>query len=324
MKRHVPVSKRHIPVPKKTALSVLLALVLVLSSALFTYGPKKSKAVPSWDTIYRKAGLADTMSEAYTYPCTVQFLDVGQGDACLIYDKETDYTVLIDTGPSGSDPVILQAMKKVGSGRIDLLVATHPHADHIGSIPELLGSVTIRSLWMTKTNPSALDDTSLYYLILNRLGTMHLDIEIPPTGRTVKSGRMTITVLGPLRAAEEVNNTSLVLKLTYGSVSFLFPGDAEVEEEQDLLQSGANLRASVLKSGHHGSSSSSSVPFLEAVHPQTAVISCGLNNDYGHPSPETLEAMEQQGIEWYRTDRNGTVVMGTDGTTLVTGAEKTS
>jgi len=139
---------------------------------------------------------------------------------------------------------------------------------------------------------------------------------LPSTGQTYKLGDAEFTILGPVFEYEETNNTSIVLKLSYGGASFLFTGDAEKESEEDIVESGADLKCTVLKVGHHGSNTSSSYRFIYEASPQVGIISCGKNNSYGHPNRETLDILEDADVDVYRTDQCGTIICRTDGVNM--------
>lgn len=300
---------RSIPV-KYRAACLVLAVSLILS-AIFTYLPRRHPGAVSWETIYRKAGLYGETSKLYSLPLCVTFLDVGQGDCTLI--KAGKSFILIDSGNPGCDRRILQEMKKQGCRDLEYLIATHPHADHIGSFPELLPQIRVKRIILPKVDPNQLDDPALYELFLSAVQHSGAQIIQARSGSTYTLEEAQFQILGPVQTAESLNNDSVVIRLTFQNFSFLFTGDAEEEEEFDLLRSGMVLKSSVLKCGHHGSKSSSSEEFLKAVSPETAVISCGKDNDYGHPSPETLEKLNRLGAEILRTDQQETIVIGTQG-----------
>lgn len=298
---------------KYRVLSLVLIAALVLS-AVFTYGPKKNPDFPGWGTIYRKAGLYGETSKLYDLPLCVTFIDVGQGDSILI--KAGQSFLLIDAGNPGNDRRIREEMRRQGCQNLDYVIATHPHADHIGSFPELLRDVPVKNVILPEMDPSLLEDPGLYEVFLSavRRSRSHVILSLP--GKKYSLGKAGFQILGPLHRSGNANNMSVVVRLTYKEVSFLFTGDAESEEEYDILRSGRPVRSTVLKCGHHGSRTSTSSSFLQAVSPKTAVISCGRDNDYGHPGPETLEKLQRAGVRIMRTDRQGTIVVGTQGSKI--------
>lgn len=291
----------------------LVLAVLFLLSALFTYGPRYAPGIPSWETVFRKAGLSGAEGWLGT-PLCVGFLDVGQGDSILVTCEGE--SLLVDAGPPGEDTKLLQTLRAAGVDHLDYVVATHPHADHIGSFPELFRQIPVGVVILPEADARALEDPALYERFLSAVRVSGASVELAWPGKRYALGRAEIRVLGPRFRSDNPNNISAVVRLTYHSVSFLFTGDAEEEEELSLLAGEEELCADVLKVGHHGSKTSSSEPFLRTVSPRYAVISCGRGNDYGHPHDRTLENLTAIGAVVYRTDRDGTVLCGSDGTTL--------
>ena len=241
----------------------------------------------------------------------VAFLDVGQGDSILLKSPDGK-TMLIDAGEATEEEVIKSALQNNGIEKIDYLIATHPHSDHIGSMPAIVEAYEIGEIYM----PRASSNTKTYEQLLENIQEKGLTVHAGRAGVTLDFGEQ---VQGEFLAPaseeyEETNNDSLVLKLTYGETSFLFTGDAEALSEGEMLESTPEkLDADVLKVGHHGSSSSSSTDFLLAVSPEYAVISCGKENSYGHPHAETTYSLKQLGVTTYRTDLLGTILAVSDG-----------
>ena len=242
-------------------------------------------------------------------PLVVRFLDVGQGDAILI-QAPGGSTALIDGGEVGSG--VLQHLGNLGVQQLDLMVATHPHADHIGGLIEVLDAIPVAQV---VTN-GQVHTTSTYEDLLDAIAAAGSAYREVRRGDMLQLGTLTLEVLNPTSSAgTDYNNGSVVLRLVYGQVAFLFTGDAESEAETSMLVSGRPLEAKILKVGHHGSRSSSSTSFLVAVRPEVAVISVGASNVYGHPHPEALNRLAAVGSVVYRTDRDGTVTVTTNGVT---------
>jgi len=237
------------------------------------------------------------------------FIDVGQGDACLV-ELPGGQTILIDGGSRAAGEKLLSYLREQGVERIDYLIATHPHEDHIGGLIGVVERMEIGKIYM----PRVAHTTRTYEQFLEAIQAKGLKITAARAGVTVDTGEGVEAVfVAPCREDyKELNDHSAVLKLTYGQVSFLFTGDAEAEAEQDMLAGGADLAAQVLKAGHHGSSTSSSEAFLRAVQPQIAVISAGKDNSYGHPHREVLERLTSLGVEILRTDLAGDIVITAD------------
>lgn len=241
---------------------------------------------------------------------SVHFLDVGQGDCSLII-MPTGETMLIDTSTKDQADVILEYIDYYKIKKIDYLVLTHPHADHIGSAPKIISSLDIGTVMM----PDATTNTRIFEQTLNAIDAKNLEITIPKPGDEFKLGEASITILGPVDNTDDLNNMSIVLRLDYGKTSFLFTGDAEHYSESLMLSKhkASAFKADVLKIGHHGSSTSTSSKFLSAIDPDYAVISCGKDNSYGHPHTETIKNFQKKGITYFRTDEQGNIVFSSDG-----------
>lgn len=243
----------------------------------------------------------------------MHFIDVGQGDSILIQFPD-DQTMLVDAGPNEAGSAVVSYLQKEGIRRIDYLVGTHPHADHIGGMDEVVRAFEIGKVYM----PRVTSNTASFESLLRALKAKGLRITPARAGVTViEQEGLRVEFLAPSGSRyEDLNDWSAVLKVSYGSMSFLLTGDAEAGSEREMLSAGTDLKADVLKVGHHGSSSSTTTAFLRAVSPDYAVICVGAGNDYGHPHRETLDKLAAAGVRVYRTDRDGTVVFVSDGKTL--------
>ena len=241
----------------------------------------------------------------------VHFIDVGQADCILVQDGED--TLLIDVGNRNDDVIVTQYLDGLGIEQIDYFVATHPHEDHIGCAATILRLYDVDVMIKSEAD----NTTSCYKSMMEQAEESGTKIEIASPGETYSLGDGEFQILGPISADNtELNNNSVVIRYQYGNTSFLFTGDAEREEELEILDAGYEVEADVLKVGHHGSSSSTTYPWLRAVAPQYAVIMCGKDNEYGHPHEETLSKLRDADVQTYRTDKNGTIVFITDGTSL--------
>ncbi len=242
----------------------------------------------------------------------VHFLNVGQADATLI--TFADHAMLIDAGNNDDyEPILNYIQQKQGISQLDYVIGTHPHEDHIGSMDAVIDTLDVEEVLL----PDVAANTKTFEDLLTSIDNKGLEITIPEPGQEYALGDASFTILGPIRDyGENLNDWSIALKLTYGTTSFLFTGDAENDAEADLIKSGLDLSADVYQAGHHGSSTSSSESFLDVVHPQYAVISCGAGNDYGHPHEETLDLFASRQITWFRTDEQGTIVASSDGETI--------
>lgn len=241
---------------------------------------------------------------------TVHFINVGQGDSILI--QVNGKNMLIDAGPKNSSKALLNYLNSKNISKFDYVIATHPHEDHIGCMSFVINKYSINKFYAPKVTQS----TKIFEQMIESLQNKNLNI-IPINSSTtsIDLGPNTkATIYSPVSTSyDNLNNYSPVIKLTYFNNSFLFTGDAAFESEKEILQKNSDLNADVIKIGHHGSATSTSTDFLKAVSPKIAVISVGKNNDYGHPSSETLSLLKRNNIKLYRTDLDGTIVMTSDG-----------
>ncbi len=240
----------------------------------------------------------------------VHFIDVGQGDSILIRAPDGK-AMLIDGGDT--DTGVVQYLKSKGITRLDMVVATHPHADHIGGLVQVLKAIPVAKV-ITNGQPTT---TKTYENFLDAIAAAKSEYVEVKRGDSLRLGDLVLSVLNPASKGNDLNNNSVVLRLAYGKVSFLFTGDAQAEAEASMTASSVSpITATILKVGHHGSRTSSSPAFLALVKPQVAIYSAGINNDYGHPHPETLAALAAVGATVYGTDVNRTVIVTTDGNTF--------
>lgn len=240
----------------------------------------------------------------------VHFLDMGQSDSTLIVCD--GHAMLIDTGDGDQGTKIQLYLSKHGIKKLDYLVLTHPDADHIGGADVVITKFDIDSVFMSDYEKT----TRTYKDLLEALKYKNHKWILPEVGNTYSLGSAEITIAGPIYQYDDPNNSSIVLKVGHGNNTFLFTGDAEEEAEEALLEGYIDLEADVLKVGHHGSKTSSTEEFLDAVNPESAVISCGIDNSYGFPHARTLNNLRARGINVYRTDNQGTIVATSDGNNI--------
>ncbi len=241
---------------------------------------------------------------------TVTWLDVGQGDAAVI--QCGGQSILIDGGKPEKSSYIYAWLQQHGLSYLDVIVATHVDADHIGGLAGALNYASVGTAYCPETTGT----TETFQSFVKYLAQRGKQITVPTAGETYALGGAQVQILGPLHCAEDSNDNSIVLKVSFGATSFLFTGDAERAEEQDLLNAGVNLQSTVLKVGHHGSDTSTSYPFLRAVAPQYAVISVGAGNSYGHPTEAVLSRLRDAGVTTFRTDMQGEITAVSDGQTI--------
>jgi beta-lactamase superfamily II metal-dependent hydrolase len=242
----------------------------------------------------------------------VRILDVGQGDAMLLSHPEV--TLLIDTGRFDRSDVV-PLLRRHGVESIDVLVITHPHADHIGQFDRVMGAFPVAEVWWS----GAVATTRTFERAVAALEASDARYEEPRGGQTTTVGPLLIEVLhpGPADSLRGLNDASISLRITYGDFRIVTTGDAErAAEAQMVARWSDRLRADVLRLGHHGSSTSTTPAFLDAVSPSVVIYSAGANNRYGHPHTEVVDRVAGRGITLFGTDRDGTVTILTDGTSF--------
>ena len=240
----------------------------------------------------------------------VHYIDVGQGDSTLIEAK--DINVLIDAGERNSG--VLEYLKEQGITKIDYVIATHPHSDHIGGMVDIINNFEIKNFLM----PKAVHTTKTFENMIEALEkSVDTIVTIPNIGDTFGNGDLVFTVLSPEdKEYDNLNNYSIALKLDAMDSVFIFTGDNEIQSEEEILNTNINIDADVLKLAHHGSSTSSSQVFLDSISPDYVIISCGKDNTYGHPHKEIMERINKMNSTIYRTDKDGTIIVSTDGSNL--------
>ena len=261
---------------------------------------------------------AESTGIAQAGTLTVTWLDVGQGDAAVI--QCGGQAMLIDGGKPDKSSYIYAWLQQHGLSYLDVIVATHVDADHIGGLSGALNYASVGTAYCPETTGT----TETFQSFVKYLAQRGKQITVPTAGESFALGGAQVQILAPLHRAEDSNDNSIVLKVSFGATSFLFTGDAERAEEQDLLNAGVNLQSTVLKVGHHGSDTSTSYPFLRAVAPQYAVISVGAGNRYGHPTEAVLSRLRDAGVTTFRTDMQGEITAVSDGQTINFSTAKTA
>lgn len=272
--------------------------------------PTKSKPVSSPATLKPTTAAVEPVivpsQQAGGSPLFVYFLNVGQGDSTLIQTPE-GYNALIDGGEKDSG--VVQYLQTLGVQRIDLMIATHPHSDHIGGLVQVLQAFPVSKV-ITNGQPHT---TSTYENFLNGIAAAKAEYVEVKQGDLIQLGSLNFLVLSPNgNTNQDMNENSIVLRFGYGKTTFLMMGDGGHDTEARLLAEGQSLKADILKVGHHGSTSASSPAFLAAVQPQVAMYSAGINNSYHHPAPTTLAALTAVGATIYGTDKNGSIRITVD------------
>ncbi len=246
----------------------------------------------------------------------VHFIDVGQADSALVVCD--GHYMLIDGGNAEDSDLVYAYLERHGASHLDYMVASHAHEDHIGGLSGALNyaAVDVALCPVTEYGSKVFQNMVKY---LEKQGKI---ITVPEPGDQFDLGSAQVEILGPVREYDGTNDTSIVLRIDYGETSFLFTGDMETGAENDLIDSGADVSATVLKAGHHGSDTSTGYRFLREVMPRYAVISVGEGNSYGHPSGEVLSRFRDAGTEVYRTDMQGHIIAESDGKTVTFRTEK--
>ena len=237
----------------------------------------------------------------------VHFIDVGQGDSILI-ESPHGKTMLVDGGVKGAGQEVVAYLKGLGVNKLDIVVATHPDADHIGGLIPVLNTVPIKQFY----DSGKVHTSQTFEEMLTLIDEKSIPYHVPKTGDMLDFDKdLLVKVLNADEYAADNNDASIVLKITYGNVSFLLTGDAGVALEKEMLQ--YDVRATVLKAGHHGSNTSSSMDFIQAVKPKVTILSYGQDNKYGHPHAEVMERLQAVDSKVYATAEAGTIIVSTDG-----------
>ena len=272
----------------------LISLFLSLFLLLFTLAPQAALTVT-----------AETNGEM-----AVHFLDVGQGNAILV--QSGGQNLLYDGGDQNHADEVVSYLQQQNVQTIDYMISSHYDEDHLGGLIPCLNTFEVSNV----LGSDYVHTSNLFNTFMNTATANAIIVQYPSVGDTFDFGTGSFTVLAPSGISQNSNDNSLVIKLENGSNSFIFTGDAEETSEQDMISTGMNLDCDVLSIGHHGSASSTTWDFLEATSPSYAVISCGVNNQYNHPSAETMGRLSDMEIPVFRTDKQGTIIAVSDGTTI--------
>lgn len=244
----------------------------------------------------------------------VHYIDVGQGDSILV--QVNNKNLLIDSGPKSDKEKFLNYLSGLNLEKLDYIIATHPHEDHIGNMADIIEDYNVLAFYA----PKAQSTTKTFEKMVEALKDKNLKISVIKKGtNSIDLGQNTkVTVFSPnADSYENSNNYSPVIKIEYGNTSFLFTGDAEEDEEKEILNNNEDISSDVLKIGHHGSSTSTSENFLARVNPSIGIISAGKDNSYNHPHKETINLLNKYKVTTYRTDKDGTIVISSDGSKII-------
>lgn len=241
----------------------------------------------------------------------VYYLDAGQSDCTIVICD--DEVLMIDCGTYNQLNTIRQSIHSLEIDKIDYMLITHQHDDHMGSATDLLNDLKVENFIMPKLAQSNNVTSKNYNVLINSLDSKNINKIVAQDCKSFMLGDALVEILSPVTQSNNLNNMSVVLKITYGNTEFLFQGDAESKIENDLLRSDFDIDVDVLKVGHHGSKTSSTDKYLDATSPKIAIISSGYGNNYGHPNGTILERFEQKGITAFSTFLNGDITVSSDG-----------
>lgn len=300
-------------------LIISISILLICGTIILSYSNNLN--IPTWNKIYNYLNISKgTVDVNYEdYPLSVHILNVGKADA--IYIKSNDKNILIDSGDTDTKDQVIQYLNNNKIQQFDLIIATHPHKDHIAGMDNIINTFFINRFIMPKLSETIIPTTKTYNSMINSLKDNNIAVESPIVGDNFKIGEINIDILGPIKEYDNLNNNSVISKLAYKNTSFLFVGDAEKEAETDLISSGANLKSTVLKVGHHGSKTSTTQKFLNAVNPEYSVISVGPDSN-NLPKDSIINRLKNNNIKIYRTDKSGTIIFTSDGDNINVFTEK--
>lgn len=282
---------------KKEIINLLYSVIILalLVGSYFTGNWNKSNS--NGDTL----GTAD--GELVVY-----FIDVGQADS--IYIKDGNSNMLIDAGNNADGPLLVKYLRSLGIKEFKYAVGTHAHEDHIGGMDDIIKNFTIDKYYM----PNVISTSKTFEDVLDSLNDKKISPTIPSIGDKFSLDQAQFEVLSVGNDATDLNDTSVVLKMTYNSTCTLFMGDASSNIEKNLLDKDINCQ--VLKIGHHGSKYSSSDEFIKKVKPTYGIIMVGKDNKYGHPTKKVLDVLNKYNVTIHRTDEEGTIIMKIKGDSI--------
>ncbi len=285
-----------------------LIVGLILVVVIFAYETYLEE--PLQDMLYKleEREIIPARSKKVDGDLNIYYFDVGQADCILIQNK--NHNMVIDAGNNADGKYIVKAMKSIGVEKIDYLVGTHAHEDHIGGMDDIIRNFEINTFYM----PEIITTTKTFEDVLDALEEKQVPFDTPEIDKSFNLGDAIVDTIYVGDDETDLNNSSIVLKVTYGRNAFLFMADAETKVEKIIMNK--DISADVLKVGHHGSSNGTSKEFLQEVNPTYAIISVGKGNDYGHPHKATLKRLNNQNVKVHRTDKENTIIVTSDGNNI--------
>ncbi len=292
---------------KKRSTPIILSIIIVFSLIISLFS---QSGLLTWNQLFSKTDIVEG-AKRQDSNFSVYFLDVGQSDCSIIICD--NMVMVIDTGTLFQVHNIRESLFSLEIDKIDYLVISHQHDDHMSGASKLIEECKVENIIMPELSSGNTVDSLTYRDLINKIQTYNINSMDVSSGYSFCVGSSIVQVLAPIRQDDNLNNMSLVLKVTYGDTSFLFQGDAETDVEKQIILSGANVSADVIKIGHHGSNTSTGESYLQAVNPKYAVVSAGIDNTYGHPSTPVINRLIVNNIEPLITSYHGDVTINSDG-----------
>ncbi len=294
----------------------VLCILIVFS---FVFSLFDLLGITSWNKLFSSLNVINTVQEQDSN-FAIYCLDVGQSDCTII--KCDEKVMMIDTGTSNQLFRIITAFFALDIDKIDYMVITHQHDDHMSGAIELIEHYNVVNILMPKLSDINSVDSKMYSNLIKSIADNDVNPIAVSSGASFDFGSSFFEILAPMTQDKELNNMSVVLKITYGNTSFLFQGDSEQSVEKQILNSDYDISADVIKLGHHGSKTSSFGPYLDAVNPKYAIISCNSDNNYGHPNLKVIDTLYEKNITPYITSLKGNIIITSDGKEVVISTSK--